>query len=77
MRELWWRACGAWDPTVALLVAVSAFVGPPPRNAHLLFHPLRALEIPPPTPEERAAESAFAFDLLGAALRTHTELTRR
>jgi hypothetical protein len=77
LRELWWRACGAWDPTVALLVAVSAFAGPVPRNAHELYHPLRAMEIPPPTPAEEAARTACAFDLLGAALKSHTEHTRR
>lgn len=72
MRELWFMACGKWDQTVSLqLLVLSGLGGKQPPDAFQRMHPLRAMEIPPPTAEELAELSALAFDVLGRGLKTH------
>ena len=77
MRELWWRACGAWDRTVSLqLLVASALGGGQSPDAFRRLHPLRALEIPPPTEAEVRAEAEAGFLWLGAGLKAHHERHR-
>lgn len=77
MRELWWRACGAWDRTVALKATVLGVMGVTIRpDGYDELHPLRAMEKPPPTAEELARMNEVAFDVFGRALKAHTDQTR-
>lgn len=70
MRELWWLACGSFDRDVEGWAFIAAAFGAVlTARQRTDLHPLRRMEEPPPTAEDKAAEAALGWAMVGGYFR--------